>query len=130
MTTVNDYGRVDDFRTGEVSSSWTDQCGTWTRRAVVSRADDVIVHELILAPGRTIDTTLGVNTALDGVPSSVGFPTRATTSNGSGYLNLRGTYPSGQGAFGYEESPGSSPRDRGPPSASVAPPSWWRGRPG
>ncbi|WP_406154805.1 glycoside hydrolase family 95 protein [Streptomyces sp. NBC_00882] len=102
MTTVNDYGRVTDFRTGEVSSSWTDQYGTWTRRAVVSRADDVIVHELIPAPGRTIDTTLGVNTALDGLPSSVGFPTRATTSKGSGYLNLRGTYPSGQGAFGYE----------------------------
>ncbi|MCX5062467.1 RICIN domain-containing protein [Streptomyces sp. NBC_01597] len=37
MTTVNDYGRVDDFRTGEVSSSWTDQYGTWTRRAFVSR---------------------------------------------------------------------------------------------
>ncbi|MFC4463126.1 glycoside hydrolase N-terminal domain-containing protein [Streptomyces xiangluensis] len=102
MTTVNDYGRVNDFRTGEVSSSWTDQYGTWTRRAFVSRADNVIVHELIPAPGRTVDTTLSVNTALDGVPSSVGFTTRATTSNGSGYLNLRGTYPSGQGAFGYE----------------------------
>ncbi|NGO41213.1 glycosyl hydrolase family 95 catalytic domain-containing protein [Streptomyces ureilyticus] len=102
MTTVNDYGRVNDFRTGEVSSSWTDQYGTWTRRTFVSRADNVIVQELIAAPGRTVDTTLSVNTALDGVPSSVGFTTRATTKSGSGYLNLRGTYPSGQGAFGYE----------------------------
>jgi hypothetical protein len=102
MTTVNDYARVTDFRTGEVSSHWTDQYGTWTRRAFVSRADDVIVHELVPAPGRTVDTTLSVDTALGGVPTSVGFTTRATVSGGQGYLNLRGTYPSGQGAFGYE----------------------------
>ncbi|MGW3123912.1 glycosyl hydrolase family 95 catalytic domain-containing protein [Streptomyces sp. NPDC001107] len=102
MTTVNDYARVTDFRTGEVSSSWTDQFGTWTRRAFVSRADKVIVHELTPAPGRTVDTTLSANTALTGVPSSMSFTTRATVSGGSGYLNLRGTYPSGQGAFGYE----------------------------
>ncbi|MER6794899.1 glycoside hydrolase N-terminal domain-containing protein, partial [Amycolatopsis mediterranei] len=95
MTTANDYGRVTDFRTGEVTTGWTDGNGTWTRRAFVSRADRVIVHELIPAPGRTIDATLSVNTALDGVPGSVGFATRATLGNGSGYLNLRGTYPAG-----------------------------------
>jgi hypothetical protein len=100
--TVANYSRTTDFRTGEVTSSWTDSAGTWTRRAFVSRADKVIVHELVPAPGRTIDTTLSVNTALDGAPSSVGYTTLATISNGSGYLNLRGTYPSGQGAFGYE----------------------------
>lgn len=102
MTTANNYGRVTDFRTGEVTTSWTDGNGTWTRRAFVSRTDHVIVHELAPAPGRTIDATLSVHTALDGVPGSVGFATRATVGNGSGYLNLRGTYPSGQGAFGYE----------------------------
>ena len=102
MTTVNNYGRVTDFRTGEVSSSWTDQFGTWTRRAFVSRADKVIVHELIPASGRTVDTTLSAHTALDGLPSSMSFTTRATVTGGSGYLNLRGTYPAGQGAFGYE----------------------------
>ena len=47
MTTANDYARVTDFRTGEVTSTWTDSYGTWTRRAFVSRADKVIVHELI-----------------------------------------------------------------------------------
>ncbi|MEU4519052.1 glycoside hydrolase N-terminal domain-containing protein [Amycolatopsis sp. NPDC024027] len=102
MTTANDYSRVTDFRTGEVTTGWTDGNGTWSRRAFVSRADRVIVHELTPAPGRTIDATLSVNTALDGTPGSVGFTTRATLGNGSGYLNLRGTYPSGQGAFGYE----------------------------
>ncbi|MDX8032700.1 glycoside hydrolase N-terminal domain-containing protein [Lentzea sp. BCCO 10_0856] len=101
-TTAGNYGRVTDFRTGEVISSWTDGAGVWTRRAFVSRADKVIVHELVPAAGRTIDTTLSVSTALDGAPSSVGYATLATISNGNGYLNLRGTYPSGQGAFGYE----------------------------
>jgi alpha-L-fucosidase 2 len=102
MTTVNDYARITDFRTGEVTSTWTNSYGTWTRRAFVSRADKVIVHELAPAPGRTIDATLSVYTALSGTPTSVGFATLATVSGGSGYLNLRGTYPSGQGAFGYE----------------------------
>ncbi|WP_053735322.1 RICIN domain-containing protein [Nocardia sp. NRRL S-836] len=100
--TVGDYGRVTDFRTGEVVTSWTDGAGTWTRRVFVSRADNVVVHELLPPPGRTIDTTLSVSTALDGAPSSVRYATLTTISNGSGYLNLRGTYPSGQGAFGYE----------------------------
>ena len=49
----------------------------------------MIVHELAPAPGRTIDATLSVSTALDGVAGGVGFATRATVSNGSGYLNLR-----------------------------------------
>ncbi|GGU54515.1 glycosyl hydrolase family 95 catalytic domain-containing protein [Lentzea flava] len=101
-TSFANYSRVTDFRTGEVSSSWTDTNGTWTRRAFVSRADRVIVHELLPATGRTVDVTLSVSTALDGAPSSVGYATLATVSNGSGYLNLRGTYPAGQGAFGYE----------------------------
>ena len=101
-TTANDYLRGTDFRTGEVTGSWTDGNGTWTRRAFVSRADRVIVHELTPAPGRTIDATLSVYTALEGTPGSVGFTTRAAVAGGSGYLNLRGTYPSGQGAFGYE----------------------------
>ncbi|MBO1329819.1 glycoside hydrolase N-terminal domain-containing protein [Streptomyces sp. VRA16 Mangrove soil] len=101
-TTVDNYVRVTDFRSGEVSSSWTDQYGTWTRRAFVSRADKVIVQELIPAPGRTVDTTLGVHTALDGLPADLSFTTRATVTGTSGYLNLRGTYASGKGAFGYE----------------------------
>ncbi|GAB3805764.1 glycosyl hydrolase family 95 catalytic domain-containing protein [Micromonospora zhanjiangensis] len=102
MTTADNYARIVDYRTGEVSSTWTDGSGTWTRRAFVSRADHVIVHELGSAPGRTVDLTLSVNTGLSGVPASVGFTTLATMSGADGYLNLRGTYPAGQGAFGYE----------------------------
>jgi alpha-L-fucosidase 2 len=101
MTTVNNFARITDFRTGEITHTWTDQYGTWKRHVFVSRADQVIVHELLPATGRTVDTTLSVNTALDGVPTSVSYSTTATVSNGDGYLNLRGTYPSG-GAYGYE----------------------------
>ncbi|WP_405656709.1 glycosyl hydrolase family 95 catalytic domain-containing protein [Streptomyces sp. NBC_00079] len=102
MTTVNDYARITDFRTGEVTHTWTDSFGTWKRHVFVSRADQVIVHELLPATGRTVDTTLSVNTALDSTPSSVSFATTASVSSGDGYLNLRGTYPAGKGAFGYE----------------------------
>jgi len=102
MTAVDGYGRLTDFRTGEVTSTWTDGHGTWTRRAFASRADRVIAHELLPAPGRTVDTTLSVDTALDGLPGGMRFTTKATVSNGSGYLNLRGAYPSGRGVFGYE----------------------------
>ncbi|MGW2639939.1 glycosyl hydrolase family 95 catalytic domain-containing protein [Streptomyces sp. NPDC001348] len=101
MTTVDNFARVTDFRTGEVTHTWTDQAGTWKRHVFVSRADKVVVHELLPATGRTIDTTISISTALDGVPSSVSFATTARVSGGDGYLNLRGTYPSG-GAYGYE----------------------------
>jgi len=62
----------------------------------------VIVHDAVPAPGRRIGTTLNVGTALDGLPSSVGFTPRATVASGSCHLDLRGAYPSGQGAHSYE----------------------------
>src|SRR4051812_2718741 len=37
MTAANGYARITDFRTGEVTSTWTDGNGTWTRRAFASR---------------------------------------------------------------------------------------------
>ncbi|CAM5265310.1 hypothetical protein SALBM311S_08928 [Streptomyces alboniger] len=106
------YTRVTDFRTGEVTSAWTDAHGTWSRRIFVSRADRVVVHELIPAPGRTVDVTLGVHTALDDTATDHGggdtlhtrmtFTTLADVGEGSGWLNLRATYPEGLGAHGYE----------------------------
>ncbi|WP_405617632.1 glycosyl hydrolase family 95 catalytic domain-containing protein [Streptomyces sp. NBC_00076] len=106
------YTRVTDFRTGEVTSAWTDAHGTWSRRIFVSRADRVVVHELAPAPGRTVDVTLGVHTALDDTATDHGggdtlhtrmtFTTLADVGEGSGWLNLRATYPEGLGAYGYE----------------------------
>jgi hypothetical protein len=101
MTTVNNYARITDFRTGEVSHTWTDGSGTWLRHAFASRADRVVVHELLPAAGQTLDATLRVNTGLDGVPGNVGYTVSATVAGGSGYLDVRGTYPSG-GAYGFE----------------------------
>ncbi|MFI6962749.1 glycosyl hydrolase family 95 catalytic domain-containing protein [Streptomyces sp. NPDC050149] len=101
-TTSDDYARITDFRTGEITHTWTDSAGVWTRRVFASRADKAVVHELLPAGGRTVDTTLKVNTALEGVPGDVSFTTTATVSGGQGFLDLRGTYPSGQGAYGYE----------------------------
>ncbi|RDI31737.1 glycoside hydrolase N-terminal domain-containing protein [Lentzea flaviverrucosa] len=102
MTAVGGYGRITDSRTGEVTSTWTDGHGTWTRRAFASRADQVIAHELLPAPGRTVNTTLSVDTALDGLLGGARFTTRATVSNGSGYLSLRGVGRSGRGVVGCE----------------------------
>ncbi|MFF5370909.1 glycoside hydrolase N-terminal domain-containing protein [Streptomyces sp. NPDC013187] len=62
MTTVNGFGRITDFRTGEVTHTWTDSHGTSKRHVFVSRADQVIVHEVLPATGRTVDTTISVNT--------------------------------------------------------------------
>jgi hypothetical protein len=101
MTTANNYARITDFRTGEVTHTWTDGSGTWLRHAFTSRADRVVVHELLPAAGQTLDATLRVNTALEGVPGSVGYTVSATVSGGAGYLDVRGTYPSG-GAYGFE----------------------------
>ncbi|RSM47306.1 lectin [Amycolatopsis balhimycina DSM 5908] len=100
MNSAAGYARVTDFRSGEVEHSWTNG-GVWRRRLFVSRADRVVVHELAAADGRTVDATIAVDTALDGVPNSVSYKTFATISGRDGYLNLRGTYPSG-GAYGYE----------------------------
>ncbi|GGY20448.1 glycosyl hydrolase family 95 catalytic domain-containing protein [Streptomyces djakartensis] len=109
---VGGYVRTTDFRTGEVTSAWADGRGTWTRRLFASRADRVIVHEMVPPPGATIDVTLSVHTALDDAPTAHGagddlhtrvdFATLATVADGSGWLNLRGTYPEGLGAYGYE----------------------------
>ncbi|ADI13059.1 hypothetical protein SBI_09941 [Streptomyces bingchenggensis BCW-1] len=68
-TVADRYVRITDFRTGEVTAAWTDGHGTWSRRIFVSRADRVIVHELAPAPGRTVDVTLSVHTALDDTPT-------------------------------------------------------------
>ncbi|MDQ0936614.1 glycosyl hydrolase family 95 catalytic domain-containing protein [Streptomyces turgidiscabies] len=106
------YVRITDFRTGEVTSAWTDGHGDWSRRVFVSRADRVVVHELVPAPGRTVDVTLGVHTALDDTATDHGggdtlhtrmtFTTLAAVDGGSGWLNLRAAYPEGLGAHGYE----------------------------
>lgn len=102
MATHSDYIRTTDFRTGEVTHAWTGAGGTWQRRGFVSRGSDAIVHELLPPTGGTIDLVLSANTALEGAPSTVGYAIDTTVSGRNGYLGVRGTYPAGLGAFGFE----------------------------
>ncbi|WP_030458725.1 RICIN domain-containing protein [Kitasatospora sp. NRRL B-11411] len=103
MTTANNYARIVDYRTGEVTHTWTDSAGTWKRHVFASRADDVVVHELLPATGQTVNTTVTANTALDGAPANVTFTTAAArVSTTEGTLDVRGTYPAGLGAYGFE----------------------------
>jgi alpha-L-fucosidase 2 len=102
MSSHSDYIRTTDFGTGEVQHAWTTGAGTWKRRMFVSRGSATIVHEIIPPAGASIDLVLGADTALPGAPSSVGYTVTPTASGRNGYLGVRGTYPAGQGAYGFE----------------------------
>ncbi|MBM7818732.1 hypothetical protein JOE63_001209 [Cellulosimicrobium cellulans] len=102
MAGATGYLRSTDYRTGEIVHSWTGPGGTWTRRVFVSRGSDAVVHVLVPPAGRTVDLVLGADTALPGTPSDVGYSVATQTSGRNGYLTVRGTYPAGQGAYGFE----------------------------
>ncbi|MFJ8750919.1 glycosyl hydrolase family 95 catalytic domain-containing protein [Streptomyces sp. NPDC102441] len=106
------YARITNFRTGEITSTWSDAQGTWARNLFASRADRVLVHELLPPPGGTVDVTLSLRTDMDDTQKSKGsddhlhtqvrFSTFASIEGDSGWLRLRGAYPEGLGATGYE----------------------------
>jgi hypothetical protein len=63
------YRRETNLETGEISVSWTDVRGEWSRRIFVSRAHDVIVLELTAPEGSLVNATLRLSEApgkLDG----------------------------------------------------------------
>lgn len=43
---IRDYSRTENFATGEVAVRWTDDRGEWTRRAFISRADNLAAISL------------------------------------------------------------------------------------
>ena len=43
---MKDYTRTVDFTTGEVEVKWQDVKGTFSRKAFISRPDNVVVMEL------------------------------------------------------------------------------------
>lgn len=102
MAGASDYSRAVDYETGEVVHTWSTAQGSWRRRAFVSRASGVLVHELTAPPGARIDAVLRIDTGLDGAPDTVGYARSASASGRNGALGLRGTYPAAQGAFGFE----------------------------
>nr|MDT0659289.1 glycoside hydrolase N-terminal domain-containing protein [Micromonospora sp. DSM 115978] len=100
------YARTTDFRTGEVTAFWDpDRPGAeppagparMVRRGFVSRADRVAVQHL--AAGECV---LGLTGDLPGRPSDVHYDTTAYRRDGRLFLNARGTYPAGRGAYGFE----------------------------
>ncbi|UNK70330.1 glycoside hydrolase N-terminal domain-containing protein [Microbacterium sp. H1-D42] len=102
MVGAGDYARSTDYETGEVVHTWSTPEGVWRRRAFVSRASQVIVHELSAPAGARIDTTIDIDTDLEAAPDTIGYVREAKTSGRNGYLGLRGTYQAGKGAFGFE----------------------------
>ncbi|MFY1698142.1 MULTISPECIES: glycosyl hydrolase family 95 catalytic domain-containing protein [unclassified Solwaraspora] len=89
-----DYRRTTDFATGEVSATWD---GDRARRAFVSRADAVAVVALAAGP-----CLLGATGDLPGRPVAVGYDVAAYRHDGYAVLRVRGSYPPGLGAYGFE----------------------------
>lgn len=88
------YRRTTDFATGEVSATWD---GDRARRAFVSRADAVAVVALAAGP-----CLLGATGDLPGRPGDVGYDVAAYRHDGYAVLRVRGSYPPGLGAYGFE----------------------------
>ncbi|MFV2084081.1 glycosyl hydrolase family 95 catalytic domain-containing protein [Micromonospora sp. LOL_021] len=88
------YLRTTDFTTGEITVRWA---GDRTRRAFVSRADRVAV--IRLAAGECL---LGATGELPGRPADVTYDTTAYRRDGYAFLRVRGSYPAGLGAYGFE----------------------------
>lgn len=102
-TSYENYRRTTDFRTGQTTTSWSDGSGVWRRRAFVSRAHGVAIHELTAPKGASLELTLSADPALQGAPDTVSFTTAAEVADGEGLLTLRGVYPAdGLGAYGFE----------------------------
>ncbi|OLT05196.1 hypothetical protein BJF90_19905 [Pseudonocardia sp. CNS-004] len=96
---VTGYRRETDFRTGEVSATWTDVAGAWRSRAFVSRPDRVLVFELV---GPALDVDVRLSGELPGRPAGVGYASVAEVEDPRhALLTIRGTYPPGLGAYGF-----------------------------
>ncbi|SEE51779.1 glycosyl hydrolase family 95 catalytic domain-containing protein [Jiangella alba] len=93
--TVSGYGRVTDFRTGEVRVHWSDETGQWVRRSFVSRADNVVAHHIVAPAGNTMTLTITCDGNLSGRPGNVAYATIATAGDApnEGYVDVRATYP-------------------------------------
>lgn len=96
---VENYSRVADYSTGEISVNWTDDRGTWKRTAFVSRKDNVAV-EYMTNPTQADTFDCSVQLTTDpgmNFPSGMKFEDASTEE----FLNIRATYANAGGA-GYE----------------------------
>ncbi|MGQ5639281.1 MULTISPECIES: glycosyl hydrolase family 95 catalytic domain-containing protein [unclassified Streptomyces] len=84
------YRRAVDFATGEVTA----RCAGWSSRVFVSRADDVIVHEVTAA---AVD--IGLDHRLPGAPAGLRAGHGALLTGAGALLSLRARYPDSDRAF-------------------------------
>lgn len=85
------YRAVEDFTTGELTTEWTDNEGTWKRRLFVSRPDNVMVLHLEAPPGRL---ACSLSMRVDH-PQVLCEP----TSSDDGWIALHNTYRKGKGGY-------------------------------
>lgn len=84
------YRRSVDFTTGETVA----ECGGWTSRVFVSRADDVIVQH-VTAP----DLDISLDHRLPGAPADLAVGHGAVLTTDGALLSLRACYPGSDRAY-------------------------------
>ncbi|MQY39277.1 hypothetical protein SRB17_72990 [Streptomyces sp. RB17] len=84
------YHRAVDFTTGEITA----RCADWRSRAFVSRADDVIVHEIAAA-----DLDIDLDHRLPGAPAGLRVGHGALLTPEGALLSLRARYPGSDRAY-------------------------------
>ncbi|MFD0317583.1 glycosyl hydrolase family 95 catalytic domain-containing protein [Streptomyces flavalbus] len=89
---TRDYRRAVDFTSGEVTA----RTGDWTSRLFVSRADDVLVHE-IAGPG--LDLRVRLDHQLAGAPLGLGVGNGVLRTPEGAVLSLRAGYPNSDLAY-------------------------------
>lgn len=96
---VQDYSRVLDYSTGEITVSWKDDRGAWERKAFVSRQDNVAVEYLT---NPSDEKTFGCSVQLTTDPGMhLPDAMEITDASTEEFLNFRAVYPNAGGA-GYE----------------------------
>lgn len=96
---VKDYSRTCNFRTGEITVKWTDNRGTWERKAFVSRPDNVTVQYLTAPSKGTVNCSIQLDINADMLfPPGISFDDVSTAD----MLNIRVKYPASTDGAGYE----------------------------
>ncbi|BDI29049.1 lectin [Capsulimonas corticalis] len=96
---IRSYSRICNFQTGEIVVRWTDRRGDWSRRAFVSRPDNVTAQSLTAPKGHKITCAIQLTTEPKmGFPSDMTFDSAASLDT----LNMRVKYSPNPSNAGYE----------------------------
>lgn len=95
---VQDYRRSTDFETGEVKTVWRNERGLWVTRSFASRADNLLVTQLLPPQGHALELRLALEPAVK-APATVAGEVHVEEQ----YLNFRARYPEVNGRQGGYE---------------------------